>query len=258
MTRVNHLWFYKRLYSIRPASAGAFLKRVFGIQRRPVSFPDGTFFIDPCSHFGLTLLEEATYEADLRAVLQRHLRPGSVFADVGANEGFFTIVAAKLVGPTGRVISVEPQTRLGRVLTENARLNNVHNVRLLPVAISNVNGTVDLFLAPDTNTGSTGLMNTRKYRVPKETVKMVTLEELLDSAGTQVVDLMKMDVEGFEHEAILGSPQVFESKRVKLLALELHDWILRDRGLNPEEITGFLSKAGYTLETEGRMVIARA
>lgn len=255
---IPYLWFYRSLYSLRPAYFGAVLKRFFGLKRRVVPFSRGTFFIDPCSHFGLTLLGEGRYEDELTRIFETTLRQGSVFVDVGANEGYFSIVASKLVGATGRVIAVEPQSRLGPVLERNISLNRAQNVSLNQVAISNTNGSVDLYLAPDTITGSTSLSKTRKYPVPRETVKMITLQQLLETNRIEVADLMKMDIEGYEHEAILGSRDVFRSKRVRTLALELHTWILRDRGLNPHEITDFLQDAGYSISYFDKFVLARA
>jgi FkbM family methyltransferase len=255
---IPYLWFYKSLYSLRPAYCGAILKRLFGLKRRAVPFSGGTFFIDPCSHFGLTLLEEGRYENELTAVFESTLHEGAVFVDVGANEGYFSIVASKLVGSQGRVIAVEPQSRLQTVLKENISLNAARNVSVNQIAVSNIVGSVDLYLAPDTITGSTSLSKTRKYPVPRETVPMTTLEKLLETTGIETVDLMKMDIEGFEYEAILGSPEVFRSKRIRTLTLELHTWLLTDRGLNPREITDFLQGAGYTLSWLDKFVLVRA
>jgi FkbM family methyltransferase len=255
---IPYLWFYKGLYDLRPAYCGTILKRLLRLKRRVVPFSRGTFFIDPCSHFGLTLLREGAYEDELTAIFEANLRPGGVFVDVGANEGYFSVVASKLVGATGRVVTVEPQSRLRPVLDRNMALNGAQNISLNQVAISNGNGSVDLYLAPDTITGSTSLSKTRKYPVPRETVKMITLLQLLETNQVKVADLMKMDVEGYEYEAILGSQEVFRSKRVRTLVLELHSWILRDRGLNPDEITGFLQSAGYSITVFDKFVLARA
>lgn len=75
---------------------------------------------------------------------------------------------------------------------------------------------------------------------------MLTLEQVLDREELRTVDLLKMDIEGFEHEALLGSPNVFRERRIKALALEVHPSILADRGLNAGELTACLLAAGYT------------
>jgi len=252
----SHLWFYKSLFALRPAWCGVVLKRLFRVTRRVVVCERGTFHLDPCTHFGLTLLQDGRYEDELTSTFESHLREGSVFVDVGANEGYFSIVASKLVGPPGRVIAVEPQSRLRSVLERNVSLNRASNIELHQVAISNVNGTVEIFLAPDTITGATSLSKTRKYPVPRETVTTLTLRQLLDNNHVHRADFMKMDVEGHEYEAILGSPEVFLSKRVRSLALELHPSILKERGKDPGEITGFLQSAGYHVTSFDKFLLA--
>jgi hypothetical protein len=103
-----------------------------------------------------------------------------------------------------------------------------------------------MHLAPNTNSGSSGLYRTTKYAVPKQEVQVLTLTSVLEYYGVDHVDLMKMDIEGFEYEAILGSPQLFQSKRIKALALELHSTILARRRKSEIEIEIFLKRAGYT------------
>jgi FkbM family methyltransferase len=254
----SNTWLYKRIYSLRPAYCGTLLKRLFRIKRCVIATEKGKFFIDPCSHFGLTLLEHGRYEEELVATFESTLKDGSVFIDVGANEGYFSIVASRLVGKEGRVITVEPQSRLHPVLQRNKSLNASDNIELNQVAISNEEGSADIFLAPDTITGSTSLFKTRKYPVPKETVKMTTLGQLLDSNAIEFVELMKMDIEGFEYEAILGSREVFRSKRIRNLALELHTWLLKERALDPDQITSFLRSTGYTVTNYDKFVLASA
>src|SRR4051812_38970298 len=124
---MSRLFLYQCLARVRPAPVASALKRLLRVRRRAVTTPEGTFWIDPVSNLGLELLR-GRYEPSLTEVVRRYLRPGGVFVDVGANEGYFSAIAARLVGPTGRVVAVEPQARLRPVLEENFRLNGVANV----------------------------------------------------------------------------------------------------------------------------------
>jgi FkbM family methyltransferase len=255
---LSPLWFYKAMYGLRPAYCGMALKRIFGVRRRVISFVRGEFFIDPCSHFGLTLLQERTYEEELVQTLEGALHEGGVFVDVGANEGYFSIVASKMVGPSGKVIAVEPQSRLQPVLERNVALNGAANVQIRRVAVSDHDGSVQIYLAPDTISGATSLTKTRNYPVPRESVCTMTLAQLLSHDAVEQVDLMKMDIEGFEYEAILGAKELFRAHRVRKLALELHTSILRKRGLNPQDIVSFLREAGYSISSFDKFVICSA
>jgi FkbM family methyltransferase len=193
----------------------------------------------------MELLLRGSYEPDMAAAFDELLYPGGVCVDVGANEGYFSILASARVGPSGRVLAVEPQERLGPVIRENIRLNRASNIVLEPVAVSDRPGDGELFLAPDTNTGATGFTPSQRYRVPTQRVRTLTLAALLERHEIWHIDLLKLDIEGFEYEAILGSKEVFRAHRVKHLALEFHPRILEQRGRPVDHLTDFLLDCGY-------------
>lgn len=246
--RNNRLWLYKFVLALRPAPLGVALKRLLGIKRQVLETENGTFLVDPCSEFGIVLLQDGEYEKDMVTAFNSFLTPNSVCVDVGANEGYFSVIASRLVGQGGVVVAVEPQSRVLPILEKNISLNHVSNIKLNQIVISNEKGTAEIYLEPDNNTGSSGLFRTTKYWVPKETIEMITLSELLDRNGLDVVHFMKMDIEGYEYEAILGSQDIFKSHIVKSLALELHPSILHRRGLDPDKITTFLRNSGYSVD----------
>lgn len=232
------------LMGLRPAFFAAWLKRLCGIERCVVRTDIGTFLVDPISNLGVSLIGGG-YEPGMVETLRRYLQPSSIFVDVGANDGYFTVLGGSLVGPGGRVIAVEPQARLQAVLARNLQLNRLDNVSLYPVAISDSEGTAVLHLSPDLNTGSTGLTRRTCYKVARQPVRMVTLTRVLSDARVEQVDLMKMDIEGFEYEAVFGSRELFATGRIRAVALELHPDQMRDRGRDPVELVGFLRDSGY-------------
>ena len=239
------LWKYKLVRRTRPAFVAAGLRSALGIGRIEVACAGCRFEVDPCSHLGFKILSRGSYEPGMISVLQTWLPEGGVFADVGANEGFFSVLAARHVGPSGRVLAVEPQQRLAPVIQHNLELNGLANVTLDHHALSDQPGSASFFLAPGSNTGSSGLSRSTRYSVPTQQVELITLQQLLDAADLARVDLMKMDIEGFEYEAVLGSREVFTSHRVRAFALELHETILARRGKAVADITRFLEGAGY-------------
>jgi FkbM family methyltransferase len=217
----------------------------------------GRFYIDPVSNFGVSVRREGSYEPELSHAVRTVLREGDVFVDVGANEGFFSIIAAKVVGSTGRVVAVEPQSRLQEVLARNVRENGVLNVDVIQRAISDSPGVAMLSVSPDMNTGSSGLFTTTRYKVPTQDVLQTTLDGLFKLLSLRSVRLMKMDIEGFEYEAILGSREVFRRGIVEYLALELHPTILRQRGKTEEDIVDFLAECGYRRDERFETLILR-
>ncbi|MFM6171561.1 MAG: FkbM family methyltransferase [Sphaerospermopsis kisseleviana] len=173
------------------------------------------------------------------------LQPGDTFLDIGANESYFSILASRLVGPDGLVVAVEPQQRLNTVIQRNICENSAHNILSLRYAISDSDGKSEFFLAPDINTGYSGLFRTAKYKLPTETVPVITLQRLVKMLSLEKVKLMKIDIESYEYEAILGSKQVFLSDLIENIALELHPSVLEQRSKRTEDIEEFLLMAGY-------------
>lgn len=235
------------LLRIRPAFVASWLKRQLNVERQVLRTRCGRFFVDPVSAFAALLLRDGEYEPEMRHTLEHFLRPAATFVDVGANEGYFSVVAAALVGSSGKVIAVEPQSRLKAVLEANFALNDVHGVQLFRCAISDRNGSAALHLSPDTNPGSTALHQSTAYQLPTETVRTLTLTELFELAQVEKADLVKMDIEGFEYEAIMGSSALFRERRIGAIALELHPHAITKRGLDPTAIARLLESCGYEL-----------
>jgi FkbM family methyltransferase len=238
------------LLRVRPAFVAAWLKNLFRVKRMSAKTPQGVFWVDPVSLLGVRLTREGTFEENMILTLEKFLKPGSIFVDLGANEGYFTVIAARLCGSAGRVIAIEPQDRLQPVIKENVRLNGSPSVSVVHAAIGDMSGTVKIQLTPSTNNGGSGIGRRSNYRLPSQDVGMQTLAQVLDAQLLAEVDLMKVDIEGFEYEALLGSPQVFEQHRVKALALELHPTLLAGRGRDAADIEAMLTRCGYRCENQ--------
>src|SRR6266496_451229 len=89
------------------------------------------------------------FEVTEREFVNRFLRPGDVFVDVGANIGLFTLIAASRVGPTGKVIAFEPTSETYERLVGNVRLNRLRNVDCVRSALSDHSGELDLVRSVD-------------------------------------------------------------------------------------------------------------
>jgi FkbM family methyltransferase len=248
----NPLALYRRLLQavlteIRPAPLASFLKHILGNDRIIVSTQQGRFWIDPISNLGVRLCREGYYEPGMQRTIEKFLSRGATFVDLGANEGYFTVIGAKLCGPGGRVVAIEPQNRLLPVIAENLRINRVEWASVLNVAVADSEVTATIHLASDINTGGSGMHRSTKYRLPTQQVAARTLAQVLDGEKLARVDLMKVDIEGFEYEALLGSPEVFRERRVKALALELHPTILTNRKKDASLITKMLEGYNYRM-----------
>jgi FkbM family methyltransferase len=243
------------LMRVRPAPLVVTLKRFLGVRRATIETPYGTFSFDPISLFGEALHKHGEYEPGMRRNIERTLRQGSTFVDIGANEGYFTVIAARIVGSSGRVVAVEPQSRLVPIILENLDRNRLRNVTVLNIAIGGQESMQPLYLASDTNSGASGLNKSERWAMAAQRVRVRRLEDVLVEQKIDRVNFMKIDIEGGEYEAILASPAIFKEQLVDVLGMELHPNLLARRGKDAADLIKLLADCGYRmLEMEGHTV----
>jgi FkbM family methyltransferase len=235
---------------IRPAPLASAIANLSGLSRRqPVRTAHGSFLVNAVSNLGYQLMF-GDYEPSMRAVLQRYLKPGDVFIDLGANEGYFSVLASGLVGPGGTVIAVEPQSRLQSVIRANLTLNHCSNVRVLQAVVSSTTDPVEIELASEMNTGGSSLFSRTKYPLKRELVPSFTIAAFLEQTGVERCDLMKVDVEGAEYDVFIGAGEILKSGLLRNIALEIHGDILERRGLSGAELHEWILSCGYQLNDE--------
>ena len=237
------------LLKVRPARLASFLATVLGLnKRRLVRSEHATLFINPISTFGVAV-REGEYEPQMRKVLHRYLPPGGVFIDLGANEGYFSVLASRLVGPKGLVVAIEPQSRLQHVIYTNLQVNECFNVRVIRCVVSDKTGKAQLSLAPSTNTGSSSTFRQTKYSLPTEEVQGFCLSDLLDRLGLERCDLMKVDIEGSEYDVFMSASDVLKTGVFQHIALEFHPSVLEHRRLSADDLHNHMIGCGYELDT---------
>jgi FkbM family methyltransferase len=160
-------------------------------------------FVCPPGPGAYFLGADDSYEPELRTLL-RELRGGTV-VDVGANVGFIAIRAAKTAE---RVIAIEPHPERFRYLKENVHVNGLRNITLVNCAVGADEGELTLYDV-DPTLGPRPLdVSARAGRGSRFQVRMRTLDSLLDDLGVSGVDLVKIDVEGYECEVVRGMPKL--------------------------------------------------
>ena len=175
--------------------------------------------------------------------LAEHVRAGDVVWDVGANIGFFTLIAARLAGPQGRVVSFEPMPANASALRANLASNQAHNVEVVELAVGDSEGVAELQVYDDPGwakldtTADTAYKSGRPVSSLVE-VELTTLDRQLDSHPPPA--LLKMDIEGGEVAALRGAHRLLSEHRPVVLC-ELH-------GTN-EAISELLEAEGYELST---------
>lgn len=189
------------------------------------------------------------YEPQETQLALRLLGPGMVVADVGANWGYFTLVCAHLVGRIGRVIALEPHPRLASMLAENVagnRLSQVEVLRVAAGATSVSTGESKAFVGFDERGGNWGVSRAAQgAEVPDFESQVVALDALLDDRQAGRIDLVKIDIEGAEAEAIRGMAAGLERHRYRYVLVECHPAELARMGASVEQCLTAFRRAGY-------------
>lgn len=154
------------------------------------------------------------YEEASVALVSQLVRPGDLVVDAGANIGYFSLVFSRLAGASGRVLAFEPMPHARHALSANLRLNNVSNVDVRAVALSDQTGTRQFYLGPDDHTSNSSLVPKRDARVIE--VQCARLDDFF-SAGDRV-RLLKIDVEGAEASVLGGARTLIASGLPHIIA----------------------------------------
>jgi FkbM family methyltransferase len=195
---------------------------------------------------GRPLYTGQTYEADETALLQRTLSPGMTVVDVGANVGYMALLSARCVGPTGRVLAIEPDPGNIQLLTANVARNGYQNVNLCRCAVGADVGTATLYRSAwnmgnhRINAGASG------QAIAHETiqVEVQTVDKLVEQHGLSRVNFVKMDVEGYEPGVLAGMGKTIARDRPVVLT-EFWPHGMRDAGFDPEAFLDTWLGAGY-------------
>jgi FkbM family methyltransferase len=169
------------------------------------------------------------FEPNLTNWIRQRLSPGDTFIDVGANIGYFSLLASKLVGPSGKVVAIEASPKTFRDLERNLVRNQAANVRSVNRAVSDCRGLSKLFRGPEHNIGMTGLFEEQEgIKMEFECmVEVAPLGDVLQGDELQKARLIKIDVEGAEGAVVAGMGPLFQSARPDLeIIVEIHPELL--------------------------------
>lgn len=200
------------------------------------------------------------------------IEEGWIVIDVGAEVGYYTILAGQSVGNTGKVLAIEPHPQTYLVLRKNIELYGLNNVVSVCKAVGNKTGEVKLY--EGTSSGATNVVSPRplfdldsnrflrwlklarsglifkamrQRRVPLKNVPIDTLDRITKENSIERVDLVKIDVQGAELDVLKGSHNILE-KHKPILLVEVHpryEW-------KPETLYKLLQGYGYSLKMQRR------
>lgn len=225
----------KFIYNVRPAILQSVLINLFygnSLKRRKFYYLnkyDFFMFLDPFSHLGKILTDDELYEKDTCYMINKYIKKDSIFFDIGANEGFFSVVASKKI-ITGKIYCFEPQKNLLKIIEKNLLKNNFKNFFLLDFGIGESEYFTNLNVFQDTNTGASSILKKHFLNTKKTKIKIKSLDHFVSEERLyDQIDLVKIDIEGYEIQAIKGMENLLKEKKINTLLIDYHMHIVNNK-----------------------------
>jgi FkbM family methyltransferase len=193
------------------------------------------------------------YEPHIANVLTRVLREGDVVVDVGANIGFFTLLASLLVGSTGHVVAFEPGAENIERLRANLALNDCKNVTIIEKAVIDRVGEVEFFINSG-NAGGNALWDIAQWPgyveangIPaRVAVPATTLDAEWERLLLPTPKVIKIDAEGADQRVLEGARDLLTRLKPRFVIAEVHPFGLAKMGCSQETLRGFIESLGYS------------
>lgn len=216
-------------------------------------------WINPVEDSGVerSIYETGTYERGTLHLMERMLVPGDTFVDIGANIGLMTVLAGKVVGPSGKAIAFEPNPSTRAILERNVSMSGLGQVRVMSVAVGAEKGRTIIYEGEGDNRGRATLVKSESSGVAAE-VEVMPLSDLFEPE--ERVDMVKMDIEGFELEALKGMHAFWRREDPPLLIVECSGQRTNSHGEGVDPIFAYLSGLGiyrFFLGRAGKERISR-
>jgi len=221
------------------------------LQARCVHLSKYQIYVDTADDYiGRRVRMTGRYERCLTRFLHKSLKPGMGFLDIGANIGFHTMTGAHLVGPTGRVHAIEMSPTNCLLIKESIAANGYRHVTLHETAVSSEDGAVPYCATPHSSNCTVFSQSLRgkvgeahPSYVPQGFVPMTTVDKLIP--GEHRIDLVKLDVEGYELHVLHGMERVLRESRPTIV-FEFFPGLLRDVGaVDPADLLNCLRGHHY-------------
>lgn len=189
------------------------------------------------------LLQSGKWEEFETKVFKKNIKKGDIVLDIGAHIGYYTLIAAKIVGKKGKVYAFEPDTKNFSILQKNVEANGCANVVLINKAVSDSDSETKLFLDKN-NTGDHRIYKSKDHY---ESIKIntLTLDRLFEK--NKHIDLIKIDIQGAEVKALLGAKELVKTNNNIKIITEFWPRGLKLCGNSADEYLQFLKNNKFQI-----------
>lgn len=206
-------------------------------------FTGSFIFVTPSDHIQKDIFWYGFYEKDSVLTWHSFIKNDSVVFDIGANIGFYTLVAANKI-KTGHIYAFEPVKDIVRLLKTNIELNNFNNISIIPFAVSNKKTISPIYISSQDNLGMSGFHKPQNYSGKIDYVETISLDEWIKEMKIPKLDVVKIDVEGAELQVLKGMKKIIESNK-PIFFIELINENLKKFGHDISDIYNFFKHLDY-------------
>ena len=225
------------------------------LQKIGRTFLNGQTIVVPTRHnvnVEITLPEDAgwemlfyrrTFETGTTEAFAKLLRADDIFLDIGANIGWYTLIASRLA-PEGKIHAFEPVPFIFNKMKRNWEINNFHNkVSFNNLALGDKeDGEITIYTFEGLYHGHSSLSTLQRDDYKASTVPMTTLDRYLDDNNVRRVDLIKMDTEGAELNVLHGAVHLLQSETPPIWVIELNTETSASFGHTPTDVLDFIAE----------------
>jgi len=211
-----------------------------------VQVQNNQMYVNPQDEpLGRSLATEGIYEAYETGLFRSVVKGGMTVIDIGANVGYYTLIAAELVGETGKVFAFEPEPGNFDLLSRNVKLNKYSNVDAVQKAVSNCTGSITLYI----DRGNFGNRSFAQANILVDggavEIESVSLDEFCAShLNGRRLDVLKIDAQGAEGLILMGAKDTLQ-KYEPTIFMEFEPEMLRNIGTDPLDLLDGFSSIGY-------------
>lgn len=217
-------WVFRQVFSLTYAEP-----------EKEIEFRGKKFLVytkDTCMVPSIINQDYETFELD---IFEQIVKPGMTVLDIGANLGIYAVTGSKAAKSSGRLYAFEPVPENLTLLKHNLKLNKSKNTTVVPQAVGAKSGRVNLYLANE----NTGTHSMREFSDTTMEVQVTTIDDFVQSKNISV-DVIKMDIEGYEGHALRGGIKTLKKmKKIKLLT-EFNATMIEECGDSPRAVVKLL------------------
>jgi FkbM family methyltransferase len=199
--------------------------------------------LTPSEHIQQQLFWYGYYEKPVALLLQNLINPNSIILDIGANIGYFTLIAAQRA-KIGRVYAFEPVKELFQKLQRNIVENNFQNTELINSAVGESQKDSIIYISSTDNAGMSSLKPPENFSGITQAIKIINIDQWIVQSGIKQVDIIKLDVEGGELFALHGMTEILMNFK-PVLIVEINPDTLAYFNLLPMDVMHYLNNLDY-------------